>query len=202
MIAGLAADPRDKIGILFYQATITMLPDVESHAPKLVFAGPTGAGKTTAIASVADVPPVSTEMPLTSGAMGEKTLTTVAFDFASVRLDGSETLMLYGLPGQEHFEFMRPIVLAGALGTILVLNGADADLAAQCAHWMRAIRDVDDRMPVVVGVTQTENNPSFDIAVVRGVLRAQNATVPVFTFDARDKAQTSQLIRALLLQLD
>ena len=174
----------------------------DSAAPKLVFAGPMGAGKTTAIASVADTPPVSTEMPITAGSMGEKTQTTVAFDFATVHLDPDATLFLYGLPGQEHYEFMRPIVLQGALGAIVVLNGADDALPAHCVHWIRAIRQIDAALPVVIGVTQTDRNPAFDIMAVRRVLRAEGTAAPVFTFDARDKAQTSQLIRALLLLLD
>jgi hypothetical protein len=33
-------------------------------------------------------------------------------------------------------------------------------------------------------------------------VRACGAAIPIFTFDARDRAQTAQLVRALLLQLD
>ena len=36
--------------------------DVQST--KLVFVGPMGAGKTTAITSIADSPPISTDMPI------------------------------------------------------------------------------------------------------------------------------------------
>lgn len=83
------------------------MDNVEAGTIKLVLAGPVGAGKTTAIRSIADSDPISTEMPLTTGALGDKTTTTVAFDFATIVLDDGTPVMVYGLPGQEHYAFMR-----------------------------------------------------------------------------------------------
>jgi len=80
---------------------------------KLVFAGPVGAGKTTAIAAIADAPPVSTDTPMSEGSMGDKTTTTVAFDFATLKTEEGDLVFLYGLPGQERFDFMRRIILTG-----------------------------------------------------------------------------------------
>ena len=45
---------------------------------KLAFVGDMGAGKTTAIRAISDREPISTEMPISHGAHGEKTHTTVA----------------------------------------------------------------------------------------------------------------------------
>ena len=103
---------------------------------KLVFAGPVGAGKTTAIAAIADAPPVSTDTPMSEGPMGAKTTTTVAFDFATLKTEEGDPVFLYGLPGQERFDFMRRIILNGALGVVLALNGANTDIADQCTHWL------------------------------------------------------------------
>ena len=174
---------------------------VANDVTKLVFAGPTGAGKTTAIAAIADAPPVSTEMPLTGGGQAGKTCTTVALDFASVRLDGDATLLLYGMPGQDHYDFMRPILLDGALGIVLVVAATADDPAADCATWLRALRALDASLPFVVGVTQTDRAPAFDIARIRAVLRAERLSAPIFTVDARDREQVSQLVRVLLLSL-
>jgi signal recognition particle receptor subunit beta len=171
---------------------------------KLVLAGPVGAGKTTAIRSIADGEPVSTEMPLPDGPIGDKTTTTVALDFATVLLDDGQPLFVYGLPGQEHFAFLRPMMLEGALGVILVLDGACADIAAQCRQWLVSLREIDPALAVVVGITRTDVAASFDLGVVREAVRACGASVPIpiLTFDARDPLQTTQLVRALLLQLD
>ncbi len=168
---------------------------------KFVFAGPVGAGKTTALRTLADTPPVSTEMPLSDGAMGEKTTTTVALDFATVLLDDGTPLQLYGLPGQEHFSHMRPIIFNGALGVILLLNASSPDIAAECRHWLRAVAAVDPDMAVVVGITQADLAPGFRLDAIRRETAAWPRPVPAFTIDARDRAQASQLVRALLLSI-
>lgn len=173
-----------------------------ASSTKLVFVGPVGAGKTTAITSIADAPPVSTDMPLSGPTRGDKTSTTVALDFATVRIEGGHSVFLYGCPGQEHFEFMRPILLRGALGAVIVLDGSDPDVVAHCSYWARTVADFDAALPMVIGITRTDEVPAFDLVGVRKAMRAQGITPPVFTFDARNAQQTTQLVRALLLMLE
>ena len=169
---------------------------------KFVLAGPVGAGKTTALRSLSDIPPVSTEMPLSDGPMGDKTTTTVALDFAAILLDDGTPLQLFGLPGQEHFSHMRDIVLDGALGAMLLLPGDDPDIAAACAHWLQAIARIDAELPVAIGVTRTDLAPGFRMDKIRQTLAGRMPPVPVLTIDAREREQAAQLIRALLLMMD
>lgn len=171
------------------------------ESAKLVFAGPVGAGKTTSIRSLSDTAPVSTEMPMTDGAMGEKTTTTVALDFSMVLLDDGTPLHIYGLPGQEHFSHMRPIVLEGAVGVVVVLPGDHDHIEAACEHWLRSIRGISPEIAVVIGITRTDLARSFRMDAVRKAVRRCGQPVPVFTFDARDREQTSHLVRALLLSV-
>lgn len=172
---------------------------LDTLSTKLVFVGPMGAGKTTAIASIADSPPISTDMPMCGETMGSKTTTTVAMDFATVRLGDDHSVFLYGCPGQDHFEFMRAILLQGALGAIVVLNGADADVVQQCRYWSQTVCDFDAGLPMVIGITRTDEAPAFDLGRVREAMRTQGISAPVFTFDARNPHQTAQLVRTLLL---
>lgn len=168
---------------------------------KLVFAGPVGAGKTTAIRTVTDSEPISTEMPLTEGATGDKTTTTVALDFSTAVLDDGTPLFVYGLPGQERFAHMRPIVLEGAFGVAIMVDGSADDVAAQCEHWLREIRLLRPDIAIVVGITHTDLAPAFTLGPIREAIRRNGAPVPTFTFDARDRAQTHHLVRALLATL-
>ncbi len=167
---------------------------------KLVIAGPVGAGKTTVIRALADGEPVSTEMPLTTGPMGDKTTTTVALDFATILLDDGVPVMLYGLPGQDHFGFMRPLLLQGAAGAIVLLDGSDPTVAEQCTDWLRSIRDIDGELALVIGVTKSDCSDAFDIRLVRRAIRDSGvATVPIMTIDGRDRQQAAHLVRALLV---
>jgi len=174
---------------------------VNSEPIKLVFAGPMGAGKTTAIRSIADSPPISTEMELSEGASAEKSTTTVAFDFAVVNLDDDTPLHVYGMPGQEYFSFMRRILLQGAIGVVLVLDGSVASIASDCSTWLASLRENDAPMHVVIGITKTDQAPQFSLAAVRNAIRQTRQPIPVFTFDARDTEQTTHLVRALLVSM-
>ena len=168
------------------------------ETPKLVLVGPVGAGKTTLLGSITGTPPISTEMPLTDGATADKTTTTVALDFSSVSLDDDVSLLVYGVPGQSHFSFMRPILLDGALGAILVLNGTDPELVSHCDYWLDEILGTHKDMPVVVGITHTDINPGFDLCRIRDRVRRRRASIPVFTLDVRRRDHSIHLVRALL----
>ena len=168
---------------------------------KLVLAGPVGAGKTTAIRSITDSAPISTEVPMSEGALGDKTTTTVALDFANTVLEDGTPLLVYGMPGQDRFSFMRSILLQDAFGVVVVLNGHDEDVAAQCSYWLREVAMVDATLPIVIGVTHTDLMPGFSIAPIREAIRDAGTVVPAFTFDARNKEQTFHLLRALLVTM-
>lgn len=168
---------------------------------KLVLAGPVGAGKSTAISSIADTAPVSTEMPLLEGGYGEKTTTTVAMDFATINIDGEPPLFVYGLPGQEHFSFMRSIILEGALGVILLLNAADPDIGKECEYWLDALRQTHPDIQIVIGITHADCTMSFSMSDIRTVLRQRGEMLPAFTVDARQRGQMHQLVRALLSEI-
>ena len=72
---------------------------------KIIFTGPVGAGKTTAIAALSDIAPVSTAAKATDMTRDRKEKTTVAMDYGAMRLEDGGTVHLYGTPGQERFDF-------------------------------------------------------------------------------------------------
>src|SRR5260221_10332868 len=102
---------------------------------KIVIAGGFGVGKTTAVASISDVPPMTTEAMMTSVAAGvddasrlpAKTTTTVAMDFGSITIDQSLKLYLFGTPGQDRFGFMWGDIARGALGALVIVDARRLD---------------------------------------------------------------------------
>lgn len=178
------------------------MDDFDNIALKLVVAGPVGAGKTTAIQSISESEPISTEMPLSESPMGEKATTTVAFDFSSVMLDDQIPLFIYGLPGQRRFEHMWPLILEGAIGVVLVLDGSSPDIKSHCHEWMHSLTETDDSLPIVIGVTKTDLNTKLNLRALRENLSQKGHILPVFSFDARDSNQTRHLIRALLVSME
>jgi signal recognition particle receptor subunit beta len=176
---------------------------IESNgSTKLLFAGPVGAGKTTAIRAISDSPPVSTDVPWTEADNESKTTTTVAFDYSSIRLDDSETLHVYGLPGQSKFDFMNAIIGRGALGAILLLDGSSPDIADDCIEHVRRLMQLFPGIGFVIGVVKTDLSPQFSMGALYQVVQDMALSAPIFTVDPRHRAQVIQLVRALLLLVE
>ena len=76
---------------------------------KIIFTGPVGVGKTTAIAALSDDPPIQTDASASDMTAVRKGYTTVAMDYGLIQLDENTKVHLYGTPGQERFDFMWDI---------------------------------------------------------------------------------------------
>jgi uncharacterized protein len=170
------------------------------HATKLIFAGPVGAGKTTAIRTISDEPPISTDVPWTEAAPGGKSTTTVALDYSTIRLDQNNVLHVYGLPGQAQLDFMGSVVGPGVLGAVLLLDASSVSLQEDCSHGIDALKRISPNIKFVIGATKTDLSPEFSINTVRWLMQQMGlASTPIFSIDPRDRTQVTQLIRTLLL---
>ena len=96
---------------------------------KLIFTGPPGAGKTTAISVISDTPVITTEAKtsIRDSHHPDKDSITVGLDYGSIKLSKEEKIHLYGTPGQERFDFMWKIIKEGGLGLILLIDNARSE---------------------------------------------------------------------------
>lgn len=168
---------------------------------KLLFVGPVGSGKTTAIGAISDTPPVSSEMPLMDAEPHGKTTTTVAFDYSTIQLNPDETLHVYGLPGQDYLDFMGKIVGPGALGAMLLLDASSQTLEQDCRSSVEQLARIDPNLRFVIGISKTDVTPGFSMETMYAIARRMSLFVPIFCIDPRDPAHVRQLVRALLYLL-
>jgi uncharacterized protein len=169
---------------------------------KIVFAGPMGAGKTTAITAVSDLPPVSTEATNNDQDAFAKEFTTVGLDFGQLVFDDGTVVRLYGTPGQERFSFMWEIVGAGAIGTILLLDGSSPTATADLRAHAQVFHRLAPEQPFVVGVGRTDPADDRHIDACTRVLAELGVSAPVFSVDVRKRADVLLLIETLLAILE
>jgi signal recognition particle receptor subunit beta len=156
---------------------------------KIIIAGGFGTGKTTMVASVSEIPPLTTEEELTEASAGvddlsgveRKHTTTVALDFGRITISRRHVLYLFGTPGQTRFWFMWNDLARGAIGTIVLVDTRrlEASFAAIDFFERRAI-------PFIVIVNCFDNAPDYTPEEVRAALAIPDR-VPVILGDARNR---------------
>ncbi len=169
---------------------------------KIIFAGPVGAGKTTAIASISDEPPVRTDEAASDMTKKKKKQTTVAFDYGVMNLDGNEKIHLYGTPGQERFDFMWDILKKNALGLVLLLDSTRKDPVRDMLFFIDAFKSLIDDTSLAIGITRTDMLQSPDLNVYNRKMQELKYRPAVFEVDAREKQDVSLLVQALLFTVD
>lgn len=169
---------------------------------KIIFTGPVGAGKTTAISSISDTPPLKTDAAASDMTKNRKSSTTVAMDYGVMNLEGGEKVHLYGTPGQERFDFMWDILTAGGIGLILLLDNTRADPFQDMRFFLEAFDKFIGSTAVAIGVTQMDVSNKPTIADYHQQLQAMSLKPPVFAVDAREYNDVSLLVQALLYSLD
>jgi signal recognition particle receptor subunit beta len=171
---------------------------------KIVFTGPVGAGKTTAIGAVSDIPVVSTEALATDEVAKRKAKTTVAMDYGALNLGQANKVHLYGTPGQERFNFMWEILAAGGIGLVLLIDNTRPDPLADLDFYIKAFRSFIEQSggAVVVGVTRMDVKPRPGLYSFHTALATLGLKVPVFEVDARQREDVKRLLLGLLAVLD
>jgi signal recognition particle receptor subunit beta len=175
---------------------------MKNETIKLVFTGPVGAGKTTALQTISDTPPVMTEQAMTVGASGDKTTTTVALDYGEVTLDDGCKVLLFGTPGQRHYDYMCKIVARGALGIMVLLNDENADPKVDLAYFTELFSEHAKIGAMVLGITHTENVRNNPLRRYHEWLSARGYTLPVFAVDARSRDDIIVMVEALAASLE
>ncbi len=168
---------------------------------KIVFAGPTGAGKTTAIRAVSEVTPISTEAYASDEVREQKETTTVALDYGELSLSQTEVLRLYGTPGQERFSHMWQMLCRGAMGTIFLMDNSRADPISDLAFYLDRFAPLTEGQAAVVGVTRFQHGVGPSIEEYHRRL-ARPTPLPILSADIRNGSDVLMLIDTLMLSLE
>lgn len=166
---------------------------------KIVFVGPPGAGKSTAIRSLSDLPPVSTEVP----ASDESRLTTVALDFGEMALEGGDILRLYGVPGQGRFEFIWPMISEGAIGALFFLDARHPAPLHELDGYLESFADTLRTTTSLLVVTHVDQ-ATHDYSTQRFAkhVRDRGHVMPVVEIDPRQRRDVLYALNLLLEMLD
>jgi signal recognition particle receptor subunit beta len=170
----------------------------------ILFAGPMGAGKTTAIQSLSEIEVVRTEANNSERHIVDKATTTVALDYGEIVIGADEKVRLYGIPGQKRFNFMWAILKKRAKGMVLLVNSDAPDPIGEMVFFLDEFRELYDRGGVVIGVTRADvkAGPVLDDYLTALEESNPGLVIPVFTVDPRERDQMENLLLALVVNIE
>lgn len=174
----------------------------DKNVAKIIFTGPVGAGKTTAINALSDTPVISTEQVATDDVKNRKEKTTVAMDYGMIKLENGESIHLYGTPGQERFNFMWEILADNALGVIILVDNANEDPLRDLEFFLKSFKQFIENKAIVVGITRTDLAGSNKLDDYHKLLQKHGFNPPVFEVDGRKDKEICMLVQALLFSVD
>ncbi|MFJ3363582.1 GTP-binding protein [Streptomyces anthocyanicus] len=172
---------------------------------KVVIAGGFGVGKTTAVGTVSEITPLSTEEYLTQASTAVDSLdgveakqsTTVAFDFGRLSLPDAPLpleLLLFGTPGQDRFVDLWYDLARGAIGAIVLVD------TRRLASSFTAVSFFEDiGLPFVVAINSFDGAHRYPREQVRDALELP-PHVPVLTGDARNRDDVAGVLLTLVDQ--
>ena len=170
----------------------------------ILFAGPMGAGKTTAIQSLSDIPVILTEAANSDRTTADKATTTVAMDYGEIGVTDEEKIRMYGIPGQRRFDFMWRILRDRAEGMVLLVHNDAPDPVNQMREYMIEFAELCERGGVAVGITRMDVGPGPTLTQYTDVLERErpDLMVPVMPVDPRDRGHMEMLLMTLIANIE
>lgn len=170
------------------------------HQYKIVFGGSMGAGKSSAIQSLSDIPVLSTEALNTDTNAHEKMQTTVGIDYGEITLDDGLKIGLYGTPGQDRFDFMWSVISKGAIGMIVLIDHSGENPLKDLDFYVNSFKEFSSN--IAIGITHVDAKPERSTVMYREWLEKKQYNFPLFHVDARNDEDVRLLVETLVATIE
>ncbi len=169
---------------------------------KLIFIGPVGSGKTTAITTLSDNGSLTTDAKASDITGTRKQTTTVALDYGDLTLTSEHKLKLYGTPGQIRFSFMWDLLtnhLAASSKSVVLLldntrNYPQRDLKFYATEFAALLQ----RSKLVIGITRSDLRNEPNLANYQAWTEELGIDADIRFVDARNRTQMLSLVKTAM----
>ncbi|WP_293266904.1 ATP/GTP-binding protein [Neptunomonas sp.] len=173
---------------------------------KLLFIGPVGAGKTSAIRAVCDDHDnLETEAKASDMTGLRKATTTVAMDYGCLTLNDNESVQFYGTPGQSRFKFMWELLAnnlaADCAGIVFLVDNTRNYPMRDLKYYSHEFSELIARKKVILGVTRSDLRDDPTVLDYQKALQELGIDAAVRFIDARKASSVLPLVKELVGEL-
>ncbi|MEL6163364.1 MAG: ATP/GTP-binding protein [Cyanobacteria bacterium J06641_2] len=176
---------------------------MSSEILRIVVTGGVGAGKTTFIRTISEIDVVDTDKRATDELAELKEKTTVALDFGKLTITPTQSLHLYGTPGQSRFDFMWDILIKKAHAYILLIDAHRPNQFREARKLLNFMNQ-NASIPELIGITHTDCAEAWeieDIALALG-LQDEIKSIPIMAINPNERESVFQALIAIVEQLE
>jgi uncharacterized protein len=168
---------------------------------KIIFTGSLGAGKTTAIASISDIPVTSTYVRTLDFARIHASdvvnRNSVVMDYGELNLANGKKLRFYATPGQQRFDYMWKTLIQSAEGLVIFINNAGTDPIGDLARYTDIFREYILNIKTIIAITHTDIVPRPNVQIYQNYLYQLGTKLPVCAVDARSGKDVAAMLQLL-----
>jgi signal recognition particle receptor subunit beta len=166
---------------------------------RLLITGAPGAGKSSAVRSLSDIPPKVSNIYENAPHLAPDGLGSVMLDYGELFIDEDHKLELYATPGQRRFQFMWKALAAHAMGLIVLVDNRRPNPIGDMRLYLDNFNELVDAGAAAVGVNyyHAPGGPTLEQYQASFTSRGA-APIPVIAIDPRSKADSLYLLSSLL----
>ena len=176
---------------------------MSSEILRIVVTGGVGAGKTTFIRTISEIDVVDTDKRATDELAELKEKTTVALDFGKLTITPTQSLHLYGTPGQSRFDFMWDILIKKAHAYILLIDAHRPNQFREARKLLNIMKQ-NASNPELIGITPTDSAAAWETKDKTLALGFQDEinSIPIVTVNPNERESVFQALIAIVEQLE
>jgi len=168
---------------------------------RILFTGTMDAGKTTAVSTLLENAPITTEVRA-DHVLLDPTGAPIGMDYGDLALDNGDRLRLYGIPGQRRFDFMWKSLAETALGLVILVDNSRPDPLADLSIYLENFEGLIRDTACVIGIGRMQQHPQPDLDAFADRMQDHGVVCPVLPTDVRDRQDVLTLVDLLLMQLE
>jgi len=169
------------------------------HILKILVAGHFASGKTTFVKTLTKKILDTEKKIFHKDEQRVKGTTTVAMDFAEYKVNGYK-LHIFGIPGQERFSFMWPILAKNAGGIIYLLDSTDETYWYQLFQQINMFRKMGLNVPFIFAANKQDLPGAMSVEEIRKKMKLPD-WVKIIPTVAFDEASVKKVIETLVEEI-